>query len=254
MEVGFLLRAGAEDGADPALPKSERRRGDALPLSELAVRPRWQGREGGGGTLWPCGEQACGDCGRRERWAGHGGWCEAAWTTTSTERGGGLAGVGWLSRHPAEWPSWGVGGEKLRGGATRPLPPPPIQGHCGELGPLSRQYLSLQTGRIVRPPRAAAAFLLPRATHPALCCGSVLPSQPYVSVRLCLLSSRRLKDPSPHQHHKLCRPTCEPTNCVPRFLRNIIRGCQQASRTLHCYLPIALSLTLSFLCSLVLID
>jgi len=129
---------------------------------------------------------------------------------------------------------------------------PPIHGHCGDIDPLSRQYLSLQTGRIVRPPRAAAAFLLPRATHPALCCGSVLPSQPYVSVRLCLLSNRRLKDPSPH--HKLCRPTCEPTNCVPRFLRNMIRGCQQASRTLHCYLPIALSLTLSFLCSLVLID
>ena len=51
MGVGFGWREGAEDGAEVALPKSARRRGDALTLSELLIRVHyWQGSRG-----VPCG-------------------------------------------------------------------------------------------------------------------------------------------------------------------------------------------------------
>ena len=59
MGVGFLLWAGAEDGAEPALPKSERSRGDALPLSELAVRRRCAAAGRGGHLAGLRGADVC---------------------------------------------------------------------------------------------------------------------------------------------------------------------------------------------------
>ena len=62
--MGFLWREGAEDSAEVALPKSERRRGDALPLGGLAIRHLSLGRAPGrGGCLLGVQMRVCGLCG-----------------------------------------------------------------------------------------------------------------------------------------------------------------------------------------------